>query len=623
MTMRRDLHHDEKNQYDIVVSDERLIVYEVNASITVEDVDRSVKTIRENLKAAEGYETETSKNNNGYFYCTLSVPTKNLAEFLNTLEGVGNMNSCTVSSEDITEQYTSIEAQKAVYVKQQELLEAELAATTDIKEKREIISALAEIAVKLDGYDTDLKNLKKRAEFSTVYLRVYEKNTYAPPSYWDELGEVLFGSTSAAGAFVGFLLKVIAALLPFAVLAAIVYGLVILVIFIVCKAKKRPFDMFRKAKEKRRNTLSRKNVAHKTKGRLSRRTPQTHKRACAFARGKTKLTEKKKSILLSLIALLVAVILAVAGFLLNEIVPKKQENDKNKALSQNVCAVEIQCGQNTGTGFIYECDGNMATVVTCLHVVKKDISGARFRFYDKSAFVFSESTLGFDENADLAVFKVKYDLKTDKPNVKDPVTGDEITLFGNSAGSGIAAFFGKVSAVNTVIKCEDEDGSFLNGKFMPAVGITADVNAGSSGGPVFDNDGNFVGMGFYQNFGTIDRPIIGQSYMIPARLISALVKTYEDGSKMIEKLDYTLYSGYRGEGENLFRVTEVAFKNADEWSEKVFREINGAIYMCEKDDYAAENGKKVKKSGILRPQMCRNFLPRQRFIVTSRRIYNG
>ena len=161
------------------------------------------------------------------------------------------MNSCTVSSEDITEQYTSIEAQKAVYVKQQELLEAELAATTDIKEKREIISALAEIAVKLDGYDTDLKNLKKRAEFSTVYLRVYEKNTYAPPSYWDELGEVLFGSTSAAGAFVGFLLKVIAALLPFAVLAAIVYGLVILVIFIVCKAKKRPFDMFKKAKEKR------------------------------------------------------------------------------------------------------------------------------------------------------------------------------------------------------------------------------------------------------------------------------------------------------------------------------------------------------------------------------------
>ena len=84
-----------------------------------------------------------------------------------------------------------------------------------------------------------------------MYLRVYEKNTYAPPSYWDELGEVLFGSTSAAGAFVGFLLKVIAALLPFAVLAAIVYGLVILVIFIVCKAKKRPFDMFRKAKEKR------------------------------------------------------------------------------------------------------------------------------------------------------------------------------------------------------------------------------------------------------------------------------------------------------------------------------------------------------------------------------------
>ena len=243
--------HDEKNQYDIVVTDDRLIVYEVDASITVEDVDQSVKTIRENLKTADGYEVETRKNNNGYFYCTLSVPTKNLAAFLNTLEGVGNMNSCTVSSEDITEQYASIEAQKAIYVKQQELLEAELAATSDVKEKYEIISALAEIAVKLDGYDTDLKNLKKRAEYSTVHLRVYEKYTYTPPSYWDELGMVLFGSTSAVGIFIGFLLKVIAALLPFAALAAIVYGLVIFVIFIVCKAKKRPFNMFKKAKERR------------------------------------------------------------------------------------------------------------------------------------------------------------------------------------------------------------------------------------------------------------------------------------------------------------------------------------------------------------------------------------
>ena len=143
---------------------------------------------------------------------------------------------------------------------------------------------------------------------------------------------------------------------------------------------------------------------------------------------------------------------------------------------------------------------------------------------------------------------------------------------------------------------------------MPAVGITADVNAGSSGCPVFDNDGNLVGMGFYQNFGTIDRPIIGQSYMIPARLISALVKTHEDGSKTIEKLDYALYSGYRGEGENLFRVTEVTFKNADEWNEKTFREINGAIYMCEKDDYAAENGKKVKKIGDITPANMSQFL---------------
>lgn len=241
----------EQRKYEIVVTDERLIVYEVDAVLTAENADETVKKVRADLAAAGGYEKGSRTSKNGSYYLTLSVPTKSLTDFLDKLEGVGTVNSCTISSTDITDDYASVEQQKAVLVKQKELLEQQLDLATEVKDKAAIIAELSEIAIKIDGYDTDLKSMKKRAEYSTINLRVYEKDTYTPPSYWDELGEVLFGSTSAAGAFVGFLLKVIAALLPFAIIAAAGYWLVILVIFIVCKIRKRPFDMFKKCKEKR------------------------------------------------------------------------------------------------------------------------------------------------------------------------------------------------------------------------------------------------------------------------------------------------------------------------------------------------------------------------------------
>lgn len=302
------------------------------------------------------------------------------------------------------------------------------------------------------------------------------------------------------------------------------------------------------------------------------------------------MTLKKSTI--TIISVLAAVIFATAGFLLGRILPREEKDSVSAALSQRSRAVEIQCGDKVGTGFVYESDEGVATVVTCLHVVKKDIAGARFRFYGKSEFVFAAETLGFDENADLAVFRVPHDVVVAKTGVKSVSVGDNATLFGNSAGEGITAFFGKVSSESTVIKCEDESGSFLDGKFMPAVAINAAVNAGSSGCPVFDDDGNLVGMGFYQNFGTSDRPVIDQSYMISANLIAALVKTYEDGSKTVEKLDYTLFSGYIGDGDDLFRVTQAAIKNDENLKGKIFRERESAVYMCAESDEVT-GGKKV------------------------------
>ena len=128
------------------------------------------------------------------------------------------------------------------------------------------------------------------------------------------------------------------------------------------------------------------------------------------------MTLKKSTI--AIISVLAAVIFATAGFLLGRFLPREEKDSVGAALSQRSRAVEIQCGDKVGTGFVYESDEGVATVVTCLHVVKKDITGVRFRFYGKSEFVSAAETLDFDENADLAVFRVPHNVAAAKIGVK-------------------------------------------------------------------------------------------------------------------------------------------------------------------------------------------------------------
>lgn len=239
------------SKYDIVVTEDRLIVYDVKMNITVSDTTATLKQIKEDLREAGGYETSSSQNSNGYAVCVLRVPTVNLSDFLNKIEGKGTVNNCEIKSTDITEQYESVVAKKEVQLKYKEMLEEQLANATSVSDKQIIMKELSEVAAAIDRYDTELSSYKKQAEYSTVTVRIYGEKIYREPSYWDQLGEVFFGSTSSLGSVLGFILKIIAAILPYATLAVAVYALVVLVIFIVCKIRKKPFNFYKARKEKR------------------------------------------------------------------------------------------------------------------------------------------------------------------------------------------------------------------------------------------------------------------------------------------------------------------------------------------------------------------------------------
>lgn len=237
--------------YDIVVTDGRLIVYNVTMSVTVENVGETMSQLRSRLREIGGWEQSSQQRDDGYVYCVLRVPTTELSGFLQQIESSGSVNESVITSKDITEKYSEVQKEKEILLSYQTALQQQLEQATTFGEQREIMYELSRVSEQIKSYDKQLTQYEQLADYSTVTLSVYGAETYEEPSYWDRLGAVFFGSTSSLGTLVGVVLQIIAALLPYALLIAAIFGIVVLIIFISCKIRKKKFDLFEKSRRNR------------------------------------------------------------------------------------------------------------------------------------------------------------------------------------------------------------------------------------------------------------------------------------------------------------------------------------------------------------------------------------
>ncbi|MCD7904494.1 MAG: trypsin-like peptidase domain-containing protein [Clostridiales bacterium] len=147
----------------------------------------------------------------------------------------------------------------------------------------------------------------------------------------------------------------------------------------------------------------------------------------------------------------------------------------------------------SGSGFIFAKDAYNVYIATNNHV----ISGAT-----DITVSFNEDTplagvvVGTDQNADLAVVSVSAaDLKAAGINEvvvatfgdSDSVSsGDPVIAIGNALGEGITATSGIVSAISKKIN--------IQGKTLTVIQTDAAINAGNSGGPLFNSKGEVIGI---------------------------------------------------------------------------------------------------------------------------------
>ncbi len=172
-----------------------------------------------------------------------------------------------------------------------------------------------------------------------------------------------------------------------------------------------------------------------------------------------------------------------------------------------------------GSGFIISDDGY---IVTNNHVVER-ASSVVVRLSDRREF--DAEVVGLDERSDLALLKIEGEsLPVASLDVDDKLeVGEWVLAIGSPFGLDYSVTAGIVSAKGRSLPTE------RNENYVPFIQTDVAINPGNSGGPLFNLNGNVVGVNsqiFTRSGGSI-----GLSFAIPVSVVRSVVEQLmESGS---------------------------------------------------------------------------------------------
>ena len=187
-----------------------------------------------------------------------------------------------------------------------------------------------------------------------------------------------------------------------------------------------------------------------------------------------------------------------------------------------VSELGYSAGESAGTGMVLTSDGE---VLTNNHVV--DGATSITVTVLSTGEQYTATVVGTDPTADVAVLQLAdaSGLDTVQTDTDGVTVGEAITAVGNAGGdpTSTSAAAGTVTALDQSITATSESGSDAE-QLTGLIETNADVQAGDSGGPLFDADGEVVGMDTAASSGGAV-----QSYAIPITTALGVVAQIEDG----------------------------------------------------------------------------------------------
>ena len=192
--------------------------------------------------------------------------------------------------------------------------------------------------------------------------------------------------------------------------------------------------------------------------------------------------------------------------------------DYFKKFFEEMPDVQSQPKSSIGSGFIISADGY---VITNAHVVD-GMDSISVGLNDRSEF--PAQVIGADKRSDIALLKVKTDkaLPTVKIGNMDKVkVGQWVLAIGSPFGFERSATQGVISALGRSLPSDN---------YVPFIQTDAAVNPGNSGGPLFNLDGEVIGVNsqIYSRSGGYQ----GLSFAVPIDVAMDVVEQLKSGGKV-------------------------------------------------------------------------------------------
>ena len=189
-------------------------------------------------------------------------------------------------------------------------------------------------------------------------------------------------------------------------------------------------------------------------------------------------------------------------------------------------------GFASGTGFVISAEG---TIVTNWHVIRNiiDNKDGTLRVLFSNDSIYEAKVFNYDRTSDIAVLKIVNSEKKTFPFVKwgdRPLLGGHAIVIGSPISLDFSVSFGIVSAIDRIIPKAAPP-------FVPFIQTDAAMNRGNSGGPLFNADGEVVGINTLiltpPNPSGAEVGSIGLGFAIDGQYAQMIIKRLESGKKIV------------------------------------------------------------------------------------------
>ena len=185
----------------------------------------------------------------------------------------------------------------------------------------------------------------------------------------------------------------------------------------------------------------------------------------------------------------------------------------------------------SGTGFVVTTDG---TVITNWHVIRNIIgnSDGTLRVLFSNDSIYEAELFNYDKTSDIAILKIVNSENKIFTAVKwgsKPKLGGHAIVIGSPIGLDFSVSFGIISALDRIIPKAAPP-------FVPYIQTDAAMNRGNSGGPLFNADGEVVGINTLiltpPNPSGAEVGSIGLGFSIDGQYAQMIIKRLESGKKI-------------------------------------------------------------------------------------------